>query len=80
MEQRANHIHGVDNKEFVASTDKYKEKCHSKSVNVSCQSNPMTNANVSSLHYLDHKGVCSSLNLVSLTTWNGSCLGRKEWY
>ena len=65
MEQRANHSLEVDNKEFVDSTDEYQKKCYSKSVNVSCKSNPnpMTDADANdcSLHYLDHEGDCSSL-------------------
>ena len=63
MEQRANHSLEVDNKELVDSTDEYQEKCYSKSVNVSCKSNPKTDADANdcSLHYLDHEGDCSSL-------------------
>ena len=61
MEQRAKPIDNGE-EESVVLSDEYEEKVHSLTFNVSCQSNPMTEAKFSSLNYLDHEGVCSSLS------------------
>jgi hypothetical protein len=61
MEQRAKPI-DVDKEESVVLSDEYEEKSHSLTFNVSCQSNPMTEAKCFFITLSDHEGVCSSLS------------------
>jgi hypothetical protein len=62
MEQRTKPDHLEKEKQVVLSGDEYEEKCQSITLNgSSCQSNPMEETKVSSLHYKENqKGVCSS--------------------
>jgi hypothetical protein len=59
MEERAKPI-DVGKEEPGVSSDEYEQSFHSPALNVSCQS-ILPEAKVSSSHYLDHEGVCSSL-------------------
>ena len=60
MEQREKPI-DVGKEEPGVSSDEYEQSFHSPALNVSCQS-ILPEAKVSSSHYLDHEGVCSSLS------------------
>eukprot|EP00253_Pinus_taeda_P020945 PITA_20945 len=61
IEQRAKAI-DVRKEERVASSDMYEERFHSANINGCCQSNPVTEAKVSSLNCQDHEGVCSCVS------------------